>query len=304
MQKNALKNMDILIGTYHDNIHLGEDLLITDRIEETSLSACPRVISEHYVIVICRGELCLDSGEEREAFHANDLVYLPPDTPVVRISGSGLEAYFVSMSTTFVQYLNVDFGQQISHLMDGRPFFRMTMEEDSRVSLRPYLTIMQNSFNDWDRLRNSEILLNMSSFMCRIIGLGYRYTGREVLAGPTTAQSTYRKFKDLLFSNYKIHHGLGFYAHELCLSPRHLSTTVRKASGMTAKQWIDRMVVREAVSLLQRPDLSVKQVASELNFPSQTAFGKYIKVHTGHSPLFFKNGPDQLVTLIYPNDIT
>jgi AraC-like DNA-binding protein len=42
--------------------------------------------------------------------------------------------------------------------------------------------------------------------------------------------------------------------------------------------------------LLQHPDYSVQQVSLMLNFPDQSAFGKFFKKETGLSPTAYRKG--------------
>lgn len=75
-----------------------------------------------------------------------------------------------------------------------------------------------------------------------------------------------------------------YYADRLHLSASYLSTVVKRISGKTAAEWIDDYVVLEAKALLKSTKLTIQQISDELNFPSQSFFGKYFKRITGLSP--------------------
>jgi AraC-like DNA-binding protein len=96
------------------------------------------------------------------------------------------------------------------------------------------------------------------------------------------------KFLDLVQTHYKEQRELSFYADKLCLTPKHLSKVIKKVSGTTANEWIDNHVTLEAQALLKSTDMTVQQVSEELNFPSQSFFGKYFKRCTGMSPSEYK----------------
>jgi len=59
---------------------------------------------------------------------------------------------------------------------------------------------------------------------------------------------------------------------------------VRNVSGKTASDWIDNFVLLEAKIMLKSTNLTIQQISQELNFPSQTFFGKYFKRLSGVSP--------------------
>lgn len=96
------------------------------------------------------------------------------------------------------------------------------------------------------------------------------------------------KFLDLVQAHYREQRLLGFYAGKLCLTPKHLSKVVRETSGKSANHWIDDHVILEAKALLKSTNMTVQQISDELNFESQSFFGKYFKQHTGMSPREYK----------------
>lgn len=97
------------------------------------------------------------------------------------------------------------------------------------------------------------------------------------------------RFLKLVRQHFKTHRFLEFYAEQLQITPKHLSRTVKMQTGYTAVDWIERFIVLEAQVLLKSSDLHVQQIADELNFPSQSVFGKYFKKKTGMSPREFRN---------------
>lgn len=87
-----------------------------------------------------------------------------------------------------------------------------------------------------------------------------------------------------LFKNYKREREVAFYADEQCLSPRYFSSIIKEKTGHSASQWIIQMVISSIKQVLRTTDYSVKEVAMQFNFPSQSFFGKYFKQYVGVSP--------------------
>ena len=54
-------------------------------------------------------------------------------------------------------------------------------------------------------------------------------------------------------------------------------------------EWVDRFIILEAKVLLRATTMTIQQISDELNFGSQSFFGKYFKKHTGYSPKEFRN---------------
>lgn len=97
------------------------------------------------------------------------------------------------------------------------------------------------------------------------------------------------QFLALVQENFRSQRFLEFYASKLEVTPKHLSRTVKKQTGNTAVEWIERYVILEAKVLLKSSNLNIQQIADELSFPSQSFFGKYFKKLTGMSPKEFRN---------------
>lgn len=91
-------------------------------------------------------------------------------------------------------------------------------------------------------------------------------------------------FLNLVRDNHIEHRDLSFYAEKLCLTPKYLTTIIKKESGVSAADWIERHVILQAQALLKSTDLTIQQISDKLNFSSQVFFGKYFKRLVGVSP--------------------
>ncbi|MDR2859724.1 MAG: helix-turn-helix domain-containing protein [Mediterranea sp.] len=98
-----------------------------------------------------------------------------------------------------------------------------------------------------------------------------------------------RKFMFLVAKNYHLHREVEYYANELCITPRYLSSVIKEKTGAGALSWINTMVIRQAKHLLRNNKMSVLQVSDELNFANPSFFGQYFKKHTGMTPKNFRD---------------
>ncbi|GAA2356068.1 helix-turn-helix domain-containing protein [Dactylosporangium salmoneum] len=78
------------------------------------------------------------------------------------------------------------------------------------------------------------------------------------------------------------------YADALRYDPRTLSRATQAATGVNAKEFIDRRVVLEAKRLLAHSDHTAAQIAAHLGFSSATNFSKYFHQRTGTTPIAFR----------------
>ena len=97
------------------------------------------------------------------------------------------------------------------------------------------------------------------------------------------------RFTALLDKSYVQHHRVEWYASELCVAPKYLSESVKRATNHTAGWWIDHYLMRDATRMLRQGKLSVKTIAARLNFDNQSAFGKWFKRLKGVSPAHYRH---------------
>ena len=112
--------------------------------------------------------------------------------------------------------------------------------------------------------------------------------GPELHKAMSRKEQILHDFLTLLEKHYTEERSISFYADRMCLTPKYLSTIIKEVSGKHGMQWIDEYVSLEAKALLRNSDLSVKQVSDQLNFPSQSMFGRFFKKMTGYSPKQYK----------------
>ena len=79
------------------------------------------------------------------------------------------------------------------------------------------------------------------------------------------------------------------YADRLCITPNYLSSIVRRNSGLTVMQWINRHIIQQAKLQLKYSDLPVWQIAESLNFPNPSFFSKLFKRETSMTPGEYRN---------------
>lgn len=97
-----------------------------------------------------------------------------------------------------------------------------------------------------------------------------------------------KDFMSMLQQDYRQHRSVGHYADRLFISAKYLSLIIKEATGRTATEWIDHFVILEAKNLLRYSGRNIQQIAYDLNFHNQSAFGKYFKQLTGMSPSEFR----------------
>ncbi len=104
------------------------------------------------------------------------------------------------------------------------------------------------------------------------------------LAAPDRNDEIMQKFIVSLDLHYRTERNVAFYAAEQCLSYSYFSEIIKAKTGVTALKWIISRVIIDSKQMLGFTNISIKEIADKLNFPTQTFFGKYFKQYVGISP--------------------
>jgi AraC family transcriptional regulator, transcriptional activator of pobA len=96
-----------------------------------------------------------------------------------------------------------------------------------------------------------------------------------------SSSTLYRDFKRLLEKNFLDVHKVKDYAALLKITEKHLNEVCKKFSAKTASEMIFDRLILEAKRLLHHSDLTIKEIAFQLNFTDPSHFSKFFKTHTG-----------------------
>ena len=137
------------------------------------------------------------------------------------------------------------------------------------------------------RFRN-EVLRNLYTlFLLDLNDLQACVVGTDTHKGRST--ELFVNFMRLLPVHFVEHRDIGFYASELCITTTHLSRVVRQITGRTVVYYINRMLLMEALWLLQTTNTPIATIADRLRFSDQASFSKFFTRMKGLSPTAYRN---------------
>lgn len=103
------------------------------------------------------------------------------------------------------------------------------------------------------------------------------------------AQNVLHRFKTLVEKCYSEHHDVSYYAGELDMSSKALTMRISRASGQSARSFIQERCLLEAKRLLAYSDLSIAELATACGFDDANYFSRFFKKKTGSSPGDFRS---------------
>ena len=81
---------------------------------------------------------------------------------------------------------------------------------------------------------------------------------------------------------------VAYYANELNVSPKYLSETVKRITGNSVMNLIDKYAVPVLIDFLKNSELTFTQISEEMNFSSLSYFSRYARKHLGMSPTEYR----------------
>ena len=168
----------------------------------------------------------------------------------------------------------------------------MELTHAESQSLRSFILMVEQELKGSETDFSSEIIGGLIAATIYKVGdiLTHYLTEHPEVDSPihNRAEEYFRQFTELLGEHYKHERSVGFYARQLCITPKYLTTLIKRISGKSVSEWIDNYVILEAKTLLKYSNLSVQEIAYYLNFPNQSFFGSYFKRNAGMSPSQYK----------------
>jgi len=207
------------------------------------------------------------------------VIILPEQILEFEYQSDDLEAVFIVMSKKFTNSLNVD--EKFSTFIAVKDNPCVSLAESELKAMLNYYSMMRNSIRAKHNPNLWEIAKHLT--MAFFYGAGQNF---HKLDDHTKSKDELfiDSFLKLVQTHFKEEHGIAFYADKMCLTPKYMSTFIKENSGKTAGEWIDERVMLEAKALLKSTNMTVQQIGDELNFSTQSSFGKYFKRLAGVSP--------------------
>ncbi|MDR0815228.1 MAG: helix-turn-helix domain-containing protein [Bacteroidales bacterium] len=191
---------------------------------------------------------------------------------------------FIVMSKRFGDSLNLR--EQFPLALSVRANPCIPLNDEELEAMLSYYAMMKQTVRIKNNPRRLEIAKHLTLAM--FYGLGYEHHKPLDTEQKSKQGILVDNFLKHVQAHYKEQRDIGFYADKLCLTPKHLSKVMKENSGKSAGEWIDDYVILEAKALLKSTNMTIQQISDELNFPSQSFFGKYFKRNTGMSPKTYR----------------
>ena len=259
---------------------------------EMEIFRFPSRLNALIIGVGAEGETSLTSNLQEFRLKKDSLFIFSPKHILQVQSNNRFKAHLIVIAPDFLKRINIDTKRMMPLFLQFGSLPCMELTHAESQSLRSFISMVEQELKGSETDFSSEIIGGLIAATIYKVGdiLTHYLTEHPEVDSPihNRAEEYFRQFTELLGEHYKHERSVGFYARQLCITPKYLTTLIKRISGKSVSEWIDNYVILEAKTLLKYSNMSVQEIAYYLNFPNQSFFGSYFKRNAGMSPSQYK----------------
>lgn len=271
--------------------YIEDDILLLDKLNEAPIPREPRRMNMIVVALCLKGKAQYTIDTQEQLVRKNDVLIISERHVMDNFMASpDLEGLAIILSARFFRDViqNVSDISSLFLFSKNHPVINFTQKEaDVFIS---YFNLIKQKMTDTDNLFRRDVVRSLMLAMFYDLSNVIYRTRQSSDNRQTRADIIFTKFIHLVEENYKRERRVGWYAEQLCITPKYLSETVKQVSRLTPNEWIDNYVILEIRVLLKNSTRSIKEIAMEMNFPNQSFLGKFFKERVGMSPSEYRKG--------------
>ncbi|MEG1998752.1 MAG: helix-turn-helix domain-containing protein, partial [Bacteroidales bacterium] len=240
-----------------------------------------------FAIVLCtQGETNILVNEKDYNVKKGTMIIVIPNNIIsTKTNKTEISGYYFASSTEFINQIRIETENVIPILMQ---FFNnpvINLNDDEFELIKKYFELLYNEDNSVHTTHRSNICAGiMTSFIYKISDLLTCRQNENRENNNKSGVKLFRAFINLVMKKYQKHREVNWYAEQLCVTPKYLSTVVKDISKQRASKWIGSCVIMEAKSLLKYSDKTIQEISYQLNFPNPSFFGAYFRKYGGMTP--------------------
>ena len=271
-------------STQHNNLQVnGNNIVVYDNIRGLPTGDKPLCSPDYVICIVHRGTMDLLYDEKPDNLSKHVVAVIFPN-------------HSIKAETTSADYLATLVVVDASML--GDPMLRIINQ--MRYRYEPHPRVELNNHEYGIIMKQVELMREMLSIdipgrftllthqLDLLMRLLSHYRSNKIHDNSPDKRVS-SQFQNDLYQHFREHRDVGFYAAQVCLSPKHFSAVVKNETGHSAAWWIHSQVVGSAKSLLhRRRDLTIQAIADMLGFTDQSVFSRYFHRETGLYPTEFR----------------
>jgi len=263
----------------------GDDLIIIDKID--NLPDNIAYYSEYVLVLICtRGKMQIEYDGQSITVHENELF--------LGVPGSILSDYMISPNfdckLLAVRPTEVLASRDMhGRIMGSMPHIKAhpvacLSDGDCEMVFGYYKLLCGCIQQEQHRYYKGEVRVLLNAFLLQVVGIMDRSCNEPEVESTIHGTQIVEKFVRMVSEDCGRNRFVGYYADQLNITPKYLSTLVKSSLGRTPTDIITVVTMKEIERHLRFGYESIKEICHAMNFPNSSFFGKYFKHHSGMTP--------------------
>ena len=273
---------------WEGSVCLDDDLLLSDQINKAPMPSEPRKTNFILIGLCTKGKISYRMDTEELVVHAGELLVVSERHVIDGYKCSdNMEGLCIMMSVNFFHEIIKSVHDVSSLFVFARMQPVMKLEADEIATFTEYFQFIKQKISDNHNHFRKDLIRTLMLAMFYDVG-NVIYRVKNFDESLLRSEKVFTRFLKMVEENCKRERRVSWYAQQLNITPKYLSTAVKRISGRTAVEWIESYVTMELRVLLKNSTKSIKEITEELNFPNQSFLGKYFKEHVGMTPSAYR----------------
>ena len=274
-----------------DTIRLGDsdELVVMENFG--SLPKGELSLDGHGLIVICtEGIAQFDYDGQQIRLHKDDL-FLYMSHSVVTNFMSSLDFNCRQIWFSRGELWNINKYGEVS--LSNLPYLKrhpiMHLTEDDVKLLDDYFQLLCRRMRDSSPVLYSNIVRSLvSTMMLEILSMMRRQEPENTVTTDVHRRRLANEFMRLVEQSDGRIRKVDDFANQLNITPKYLSTLLKETMNRRPSEMIHFYTLKAIEHRLRYTDMTMQEIANDLNFANASFFGKYFKEHAGMTPLDFR----------------
>ena len=235
-----------------------------------------------------RGEIEMLINLNRVTISSDSQLILLPNSIIktLRVS-SNIILHILEIKESLFRDVSAHISPMFFRMLRITPCIKLTIE--SRKALNSFMLLVNGLYKDIDNLYRQQIIRSaLNAYMLYIYDRYQRFYYTEDMRTESARNKIFDGFIDMLHKNCSTEREVTFYANKLCISNKYLTDICHKVVGVSAKKIIDNFAILQIKVNLHNPQLTMQDIAHQMNFPDQSYLGRYFKRIEGISLSTFR----------------
>lgn len=274
--------------------HIAQEVVLVDTLKQLPEIAEARRMSLCMFMGMCTdGVASVVVNEKKRIVSCNNVMLITNESVVNSINFSpdfdGM-GFFISYKMLQEILKDIPNMSDLFLLTHNHPMFEVNAGELDSINI--YLTLMRKSIAATTHRYRLEVTRHLILTMIYDMRNAFERVVRplEPEDKQSRAERIFVQYIQLVERYFKEQRQVQWYAAQMELSPKYLCETISSVSRRSPNEWIDKFVTTEIKNLLRHTNKRISEIAAEMNFPTQSFFGKYFKDNVGVSPSDYRNG--------------